>query len=267
MSEPLLPKLHPFLNGSLKEDLSDENLVYAAKTESTNDLAATLARSLNRPAFVVVAAGEQTAGRGRRGDLWESPPERDLLFSIAIPLEASPELWPRLPHIVAHRVGEAIEKVVGPGLTIQSKWPNDLWVGGKKISGILIEMVSTPTNIAIVGCGVNVNSTVIDRSPSLAETSTSLYSEVGCETNRWVLLAEILNGLIPAYQMDLVEFAETRSWQHERSALFGRQVLAHTSVGVQEGRAIEPGPNGELRLQTQAGEIVTVISAEMVRLI
>ena len=114
------------------------------------------------PEGTVAHAGEQTAGRGRSGHDWESPPDVSVATSIALyPVGLSDEVIPRLTIVAAVSVVEAVEELYPLGCRI--KWPNDILLGDKKICGILTERFTEDYPMSgggtpvIVGIGVNVH--------------------------------------------------------------------------------------------------------------
>jgi BirA family transcriptional regulator, biotin operon repressor / biotin---[acetyl-CoA-carboxylase] ligase len=118
-------------------------------TESTNDRARELAEA-GAPTGTVVTADAQTAGRGRHGRAWTAPPRKALLYSAILrPLDAGHAL---LPLAVPLAVCEAVELVAS--VRCEVKWPNDVWVEGRKLAGVLIE--ARPPDWAVIGIGVNV---------------------------------------------------------------------------------------------------------------
>jgi BirA family biotin operon repressor/biotin-[acetyl-CoA-carboxylase] ligase len=137
---------------------------------STNEEARRLATD-GAPAWTFVWAREQTAGRGRRGNGWISPPGNMYLSAILRPV-CAPATAAQLGFVVALALSDAI--AVATGLQPRLKWPNDLLIDGRKVSGILIE--STGTGAAtvewvVVGTGVNIDSHPVDlaKATDLAE--------------------------------------------------------------------------------------------------
>src|SRR5919204_5745856 len=119
-------------------------------TESTNERGRELALA-GAPSGTVVTAGEQTAGRGRRGRTWTAPAGKALLCSAILrPLERKHAL---LPLAVPLAVCEAVESLVP--LECRVKWPNDVWHEGRKLAGVLIE--ARPPDWAVIGIGLNVS--------------------------------------------------------------------------------------------------------------
>jgi BirA family biotin operon repressor/biotin-[acetyl-CoA-carboxylase] ligase len=139
---------------------------------STNDEARHLARA-GAAHGTVVAARQQTAGRGRVGRGWVSPPG-NLHVSILLRLGLPPTRLAELSFVAALAVADMVESFLPPGARAALKWPNDVLVGGAKISGILIEQVEAAT---ILGIGVNVEHCPTDTpypATSLAQELNSL---------------------------------------------------------------------------------------------
>ena len=176
------------------------SLIYFPTVGSTNDMAARLAaRSACEGAVVV--AGAQTAGRGRRGRSWYSPPGSGLYVSVILtPGRAGLRRAARSTRLVTLAAGVALAESVaaGTGLAVDVKWPNDLYVGRRKLAGILAEAVDSGANGPIVlGYGVNVGP--MTGSPELRDRATSLESELGRAVDRWLVLVESLASLAQRY--------------------------------------------------------------------
>ena len=158
---------------------------------STMDVATALA-SQGAPHGVVVAAHEQTAGRGRRGSTWASPAGAGLYFSfIARPRDAR-----RIPFMtLAAGVGVRDGVRSATGLNPDLKWPNDLLVDRKKLAGILAEghALGSCDEAVVIGVGVNVRPAAYP--PDVTARATSVEGELGRAIDRDVLLSEILDGL------------------------------------------------------------------------
>lgn len=139
-----------------------EQITHLASTDSTNryvrDEAAVLWQNRGISDFAVVTAGHQTAGRGQRGNKWNSNAGENLLFSILIrpgeTLEASKQFL--LSQAVALALHDAMQHY---GIDVRLKWPNDIYVGNCKLAGILLEVDYSGTFVeqAIIGIGLNVN--------------------------------------------------------------------------------------------------------------
>jgi len=132
-------------------------IVRLDRTESTNTYLSSIASTA--PHGTVVVAREQTAGRGQRGNTWESEPGKNLTFSILLHpqwLEARRQF--SISECVALSIANVLQRHV-PNRSIEVKWPNDIYVGNKKLCGILIENVLSGNRIvhSIAGIGINVN--------------------------------------------------------------------------------------------------------------
>jgi BirA family biotin operon repressor/biotin-[acetyl-CoA-carboxylase] ligase len=126
---------------------------------STNDEAKALARA-GAAEGTLVWAGEQIAGRGRRGRLWLSPPG-NLYLSIIMRPAATPASAAQLGFVAALALAEGVDALCGPGLDIRCKWPNDILAAGRKLAGILLESEITDndiTDFVVIGAGANLAS-------------------------------------------------------------------------------------------------------------
>jgi BirA family transcriptional regulator, biotin operon repressor / biotin---[acetyl-CoA-carboxylase] ligase len=133
---------------------------------STNDEARSLARA-GAADGTIVWAKEQTAGRGRRGRTWISPPGNLYASLIVRPVGAEPAHAAQLGFVAALGLGEALSELVGAGarLQLRYKWPNDLLLGGRKIAGILLEAetgAGGSLDFVVIGIGVNLVSRPAD---------------------------------------------------------------------------------------------------------
>lgn len=138
-------------------------------TDSTNSRARELAEA-GAPGGAVVTAAEQTAGRGRQGRTWTAPPDKALLYSAVLrPLDERHLL---LPLAVPLAVCEAAEELE-PGIECAIKWPNDVWVEGRKLAGVLIE-AKPQDGWAVIGVGLNLAIERDEFPAELRETATSL---------------------------------------------------------------------------------------------
>ncbi len=205
----------------------------------------------------VVVAREQTAGRGRRGRIWHSAPG-NLYLSVVLRPAIPPAAAPPLAPAIGLAVALAIEEVAP--VTAELKWPNDVFVGGRKVAGVLVESV-VQAGIApeggrlagvVVGIGINVGAEV---PPELAETATTLAREAGRGVRREELEAALFGALEEVYRRFVNEgFRSLSAEWAERDRLAGRKVTVQRAseervTGVARGIAA----SGALRLETTAG--------------
>jgi BirA family biotin operon repressor/biotin-[acetyl-CoA-carboxylase] ligase len=236
---------------------------------STNDVAAALARSDDHCEGAVVIADEQTAGRGRRGHGWHSPPGSGLYVSVVVAPARAKTDPSRATMLLTLAVGVALaESVQGAvGLPVQLKWPNDVFVGRRKLAGILAEAAerdrrSPAANLIVVGYGLNVAATAYP--PELRDRATSLERELGRRVDRDHLLVETLAALARRYD-DLLEGrfdAILDAWRRLSPASIGSGVSWSTASGVQRG--VTSGIDGDGALLVKVGERVErIVSGEL----
>ncbi|HUG37148.1 MAG TPA: biotin--[acetyl-CoA-carboxylase] ligase [Candidatus Limnocylindrales bacterium] len=174
---------------------------YFDRTDSTNRVAADLARQGAAHGDVVVAEG-QTAGRGRLGRSFFSPPYQNLYHSIVLRPSLTTAEAPTIILAAAIAVAEAVADEVGGTEGVEIKWPNDVLLGGLKTSGILMELAAEATRVGflILGIGVNLN---VDRRTfpdDFRALATSIASHTGRPVERlgftrrlWVTLESVLD--------------------------------------------------------------------------
>jgi BirA family transcriptional regulator, biotin operon repressor / biotin---[acetyl-CoA-carboxylase] ligase len=205
--------------------------------DSTNEQAKALALD-GAPHGTLVTADEQTAGRGRQGRVWTAPPRSSLLMSLL--LRELDERHALLPLAAAVAVCEALEP-----LECRVKWPNDVWIDGRKLAGILLE--GRPQDgWAVLGIGLNVNLQPEDLPEELRETATSIAAAAGEPRDLEDQLAALLRSL-DAW-IGASREAVLAAWR-ERDAIIGRQV----SWDGGEGRAAGIDDSGALLVETLDG--------------
>lgn len=245
-----------------KSALPVESFEFHSSTGSTNDLLLAKIRGGKSQSIAVIAADHQTAGRGRRGDRWHAPSGKNLLFSLSLPLPENREVWSRLPVFVGRHLSGAIQSVIGRSSDVQVKWPNDVYLDGKKLAGILVETVLTPRPLAIVGVGVNVNVRREEFPPDILDTATSLYDSLGCESDRWYLFGQILEGILSRYPEELSNYDSTHRWLTEHNFLEGRRVEVAVGDTRVAGEVVGVGMSGSLLVRTADGVEHELVSCE-----
>ena len=230
-------------------------LDYRESTGSTNDDARLLGRE-GAAAGVVVVAGKQEAGRGRRGAAWVCPPGEGLAFTVLLRPSENKALWPRLSLAAGLAVAEGLDRF---GIAAEVKWPNDVWVGGKKIAGILVE---AGEDFVVAGIGINVG--VTEFPEVLADSATSLALECGEAPLLPMVLAAVLERFGVWQSKIGQDFDELMRHFRVRCALTGKEVSLIAADGVLHGTVKGIGDGGELLLQTPAG-IRKLVQADEVR--
>ena len=236
---------------------------YYDEIESTNVEAKALANQ-GAPEGTVVIAEAQTAGRGRLGRRWTSPAGKGLLFSAL--------LRPALPMSEAHLLtlvaacaaAEAIESLAGAPLSI--KWPNDLFIGDRKVGGILLEVAGEQDEVdwIVVGIGVNVNTEYSELPVALRRTATSLKMATGEPVDRSELLARVLLTLDSHYARGLADgFESAISGFRSRDYLLNRTVSVQTRDGAVVGQASGIDERGALLVELPQRRMRTFHSGDV----
>jgi BirA family transcriptional regulator, biotin operon repressor / biotin---[acetyl-CoA-carboxylase] ligase len=221
------------------------------RCDSTNAQARELAAG-GAPAGTIVSADEQSAGRGRQGRSWTAPPGKALLYSAILrPLEERHLLLPLAVPLAVCEAAEALAPVA-----CRVKWPNDVWVDGAKVAGILIE--ARPPEWAVIGIGLNV--TVADdefprdlRWPAISVghgvTVDRALAAVNEALGEWVDT--------PDHRL-LAEF-------RERDALAGREVAWEGAGQAGSGEGVARGIDdaGNLIVTTEAGDRLALGAGEV----
>jgi BirA family transcriptional regulator, biotin operon repressor / biotin---[acetyl-CoA-carboxylase] ligase len=225
---------------------------HLASTDSTNERARALATE-GAPSGTVVTAGIQTAGRGRRGRAWSAPAGKALLCSaILAPLELEHSL---LPLAVPIAVCEAVESLAP--LECLVKWPNDVWVEGRKLAGVLVE--AEPPTWAVIGIGVNVAIEPAEFPPDLRQPAISVGHGTGVEDALAAVCERLGNWVDAPPKRVLDEFAM-------RDALAGRSVRwVGAGGGSAAGTGVAEGldERGNLRVATEDGRRLSLGAGEV----
>jgi BirA family biotin operon repressor/biotin-[acetyl-CoA-carboxylase] ligase len=224
--------------------------VHHRVADSTNQRAKELAAA-GAPHGTLVTAGEQTAGRGRQGRTWVAPPGASLLMSVVVrELDDAASL---LPLAAAVAVAEAAERLVPVSCAI--KWPNDVWIEGRKACGILVE--GRPAeDWAVIGIGLNVSTPREAFPEELRDTATSLAAAAGESPSVEDALAATLAALERRLGAPAGELLD--AWR-SRDALRGRHVRWNGGEGVAAG--IDDG--GALIVETADGGTVALDAGEV----
>ena len=238
------------------------------RTGSTN--ADLLARALaGEPEGVVLAAEEQTAGRGRMGRAWVAPPRAALTFSMLLRPTPPPVRRGWLPLLAGLAVAEAVTAVTG--VPVGLKWPNDVLVGDAKLCGILAESAG---DAVVVGVGLNVSTEPAELpgpGPG-ALPATSLRAAGATALDREPLLLAILAAVERWYQAwqnarGDPERSGLRAAYTGRSATIGRNIRAELPGGkTLSGPAVGVDPDGRLLVRVSSGAEVAVAAGDVVHL-
>ncbi|HKY06366.1 MAG TPA: biotin--[acetyl-CoA-carboxylase] ligase [Blastocatellia bacterium] len=227
---------------------------------STNDIARELALSGAVEGLAVVAA-HQTAGRGRQGRAWVSPPGQGLYLSLVLRPQVHPSEAPIITLAAAVAVAECLR--LDFDLAADIKWPNDLLVAGRKICGILLETATERETLqyAVLGLGVNLRQQSFPE--ELRETATSLLLETGRIIDAGEFLPPLLDRLDTWYRASVTRPSEVIArWEALSSYARDCRVLVATGSGMLEGVTRGLTARGGLLVESQ-GECREVLSGEV----
>jgi len=231
-------------------------LVHLDETASTNDRGRELALA-GAPHGTVVVAERQTAGRGRQGRTWTAPPGRALTLSVLVRNEAA--RMELLPLAVALAVCDACEQTAAVECMV--KWPNDVWIDGRKVAGILIE-ARPQDGWAIIGIGLNVDTATEDFPAQLRDTATSLRIATGAAVDRNLGLKELCQGLSD-WLAALREPDRVIDAFRARDALNGQRISWTQGGERMSGQARGIDDTGALVVFTDAGTEVHLDAGEV----
>jgi BirA family transcriptional regulator, biotin operon repressor / biotin---[acetyl-CoA-carboxylase] ligase len=245
-SEQIIPQLTTKFIG--------RNIFYYDSVTSTNEIAKQAALNKCVEGTVVISE-EQTAGKGRLNRVWKTP-KGTLALSII--------LYPKIDHlpllimIASLTVVRSIKILTG--LTAEIKWPNDVLIKGKKVSGILIEnkLKGDKVEYSIVGIGLNVNlksSTISD----FAYPATSLSDEIFSEISLLQVIRSLLSEFELLYQSKDTVFEE---WQHNLVTL-GKSIRVTSGNSVFEGVAESVDINGNLILKQANNSTIKIVAGDV----
>jgi BirA family biotin operon repressor/biotin-[acetyl-CoA-carboxylase] ligase len=213
------------------------------------------------PQAILLVAEQQSAGRGRLGRTWQSQAGASLTFSLGLPLQ--PQDWSGLSLAVGLSLAESLEPRPGPTPALQLKWPNDLWLGRRKLGGVLVETASWGNQrYVVVGVGLNVTlppqdfsaapvaGSAIDTAawqPVAASSLQALWPGVDACWALETVAAPLVSAML---RFEREGFAPLQERFAARDALAGRAVKLSDGS---EGLACGTGLQGALRVQTPAG--------------
>lgn len=250
------------LEQGLKTKTMGQSIYFYEETDTTNNRARELALE-GAPEGTLVIAEKQTAGRGRRGKVWESPLGTGIWMSLVLRPQIMPAEASVLTLLCGLATAEAIEAETG--LSAGIKWPNDILINGKKAVGILTEMdcEMSQVHFVIPGIGINVNTTAFP--PEIADIATSLYLECGKTVSRRRLVHKVLERLEEHYETFLRtgSFAAMLEDYRKHCITLGKEVHV---LGREPffAEALDITPEGELLVRrADNGKEEVVFSGEV----
>ncbi len=242
----------------LKTKLIGQSIIHYDTISSTMD-AAKQAIQDGAGEGTVVVADHQTAGRGRLDREWLSSPGGSILISIILYPEL--EMLHRLTMAACLAVARSIEAVTG--LQPAIKWPNDVLLEGRKVSGILSEsdVSGEAVSYAIVGIALNVNLDT-EKIPEISDIATSLKQVLGREVSRHQLLVSLLREFEDLYLKLRNGEPIQREWL-QRLETLGKNVSVRCGDDVQDGYAESVDEEGNLIIRRPDGNLITFAAGDV----
>ncbi len=210
---------------------------------------------------------DQTQGKGRLGRSWFSSPYVNLTFSLLLFPKRPPDEYPLFTLAAANAIVNTLQETCG--IPARVKWPNDILIHGKKVAGILLDLVvlSSTQRAFILGIGINVNMTSDQFPPEMQKTASSLRIYSGSSVQREMFLSVLLNHLEKWY--GLFQKGESELIQSEwkaASETLGRMVEVKLAQGTVKGLAKDLNAEGALVLEGEQGNEHIIHSGDVVHL-
>ncbi|OHD53372.1 MAG: biotin--[acetyl-CoA-carboxylase] ligase [Spirochaetes bacterium GWF1_51_8] len=240
----LIPELIQFGIRSLNLKTPAPELVYLESLTSTNTYAKELLLVQKLDSFVVLT-DFQSSGRGRLDRVWKAAPGEDITVTIVNSPGVDTRKFYRFTMIASLAVYEIVSRYVQD---VRIKWPNDIYIGKKKICGILSEMITEENRIKniIIGVGINVNSDHDD------ETSTSLKTLTGKTHDRNIIIAELLSRYEYYYRsIETERFMDIYGAWKKNLAWINQHVRIDTGKNIIAGVLKDVSPEGEVILEIE----------------
>jgi len=238
------------------------DIFFFEKLDSTNTTALELSEKTSDG--TVVLADSQNKGRGRLGRIWISPSGVNIYMSVILKPKIRTKDSSLITLMSAVACVTALKNVTG--MSITTKWPNDLMINNKKVGGILTELKSQKQTItsAIVGIGINVNTDFHEFPEEVKQKATSLQKEAGVLYQREPIVANILDEMNRWYKTLITLEKETilRAWESLNSTI-GREVMIVTPRETLTGTAESIDNEGMLLLRLPSGESKRIDSGDL----
>jgi BirA family biotin operon repressor/biotin-[acetyl-CoA-carboxylase] ligase len=239
-------------------------ILFFDRVDSTNNLGRDYALQEAEEGLVILAES-QAQGKGRLGRVWDSPPGVNLYISVILRPTLPPAVAPQITLLAGVAGAKALARA--SGLETRIKWPNDIFIRGKKVAGILAEMEMKGPKIrfVILGVGVNVNWEMAEVSPDLQGSATSLRVEGGRKFSRALIAAELLGELEREYELFLQEGFSPRLRGEWNRLSWVNQKWATVKVMNQEfsGQVLGLDTDGALLLVDPQGKRQRLIAGDI----
>jgi BirA family biotin operon repressor/biotin-[acetyl-CoA-carboxylase] ligase len=236
-------------------------LLIIDEVDSTNSEAKRIACAGGVPDHMVIWAKKQLSGKGRYGRTWISD-ENNLCMSIVIPVTKDLDTMSQISFVAAVAVYDAIDSICkeyNVDLLISHKWPNDILLNHKKVSGILLETCGRYNQHLIIGIGVNVATC-----PALLDTATSLRGNGLHFVDVADLLSRIMNCFMHYYALwNSYDFSGIRLFWLKNATHLGEVITVNFGHNSVSGVFVDIDNNGAIMLRLTNGEMLSISTGEI----
>ena len=242
-----------------------DRILYFEEIDSTNEEVKRQAEAGAEHGLLIVADA-QTSGKGRRGRCWESPAGNNIFMSLLLRPSFGIEKASMITLVMALSVLQAIR--VTTELEAFIKWPNDIVINGKKVVGILTELMTEPDGSFYLVCGVGINVNQREFPEEISATATSLLLEKmneASEFDRKSLTNKVIDCFAKNYQVFCKKETIEEMLDEYNTFLVNRNASVRVldPKGEYEGVALGINPEGELLVQCTDGDIRNVYAGEV----
>lgn len=222
-----------------------KKICYFSRIDSTNQYAKRIGEEGAEDGTIVIA-DEQTAGKGRSGRHWVTPPKAAIAFTILLRPKLPPSRISMVTLVKGLAVCNAIRELYG--LPVGIKWPNDVVIGGRKICGILTEMSAEMDGVHYIVIGTGINTNVTSFPDEIRDVATSLQIQLGHPVDRAEVLVKVIE-LFEQYYDIFVKDGDLRNLQetYNKELLnLNERVRVLDPKGEYTGTALGIDPEGQL---------------------
>ncbi len=227
---------------------------FNSELDSTNNRALELSKDSSIKTPCLVLTPKQNAGRGRGVNQWWSS-EGSLTFSLIInprDLNLSVETWPKISLTAGLAVCETV-RALNHDLSLGLKWPNDVFLNGKKLSGLLIETAQNQPERLVIGIGININNSLKNAPEEIRAIATSLTDEINQNLDMTDFLLNLIHQLLEAWKsLTIAESMVIESWRRY-CILTDRKITVTTGTEQLSGDCLGIADDGALLIKSEAG--------------
>ena len=252
----------------ISADLVADEILIFDEVDSTNEVVESLFNKGNISEGAVIIANKQNKGKGRSDRRWISPSGLNLYMSIIFLPDIESAKVPIFTFLSSCALKDTL---LDFDLESKIKWPNDLLVSNKKISGVLTEYKYSSTykrNYLIIGIGVNLNITqdyIINEMTDISDKVTSMRVELNSEIDREIFTAKLIDN-IDVYYKQFINYGTLRilnCWL-DKWNMIGEKLEVKVDDKIYEGLVEKVDENGFLYLRNKSGDTIKIISGDMV---